>query len=102
MSNKIIVTDREHNKHTLEFTEGQTIASVIKTQLSPSDYMRCGGCCLCATCHVYVGEDWIHKLKPIEEDENDLLYEDDVNKYSRLGCQVTLTDDLDGIEVKIA
>lgn len=102
MNKQIIVIDREHNRHTFEFTEGQTIASVIKTNLSPGNYMMCGGCCSCATCHVYVDQAWISKLQPMDEDESDLLYEDHVNEYSRLGCQVVLTDELDGIEVKIA
>ena len=60
--------------------------------------MMCGGCCACATCMVRVHKDWISKLEEKSEDEEGIL---DDNEYSRLGCQIYLTQDLDGIEVKI-
>jgi len=63
----------------------------------------CGGCCSCATCHVHVDPADIAKLEPMGEDENDLLDSSDHRtEYSRLGCQVPMTDALDGLRVTIA
>ena len=62
----------------------------------------CGGACACATCHVYVDQRWIDKLKQKEEAEQDMLdmaYKP--NKYSRLSCQITVTDELDGMVVNL-
>ena len=62
----------------------------------------CGGSCACATCHVYVDEKWFNKLSKKEEAEEDML---DVafepNSYSRLSCQITVSDELDGLVVKM-
>ncbi|PPE03592.1 2Fe-2S iron-sulfur cluster-binding protein [Holospora curviuscula] len=61
----------------------------------------CGGACACATCHVIIQDETLFHLLPDasvqEEDMLDLAY--DVRRTSRLGCQVTLTKDLDGIRV---
>ena len=65
----------------------------------------CGGACACATCHVIVEPEWYDKLSPINQDlaEQDLLeYEPGyVPNQSRLGCQVQLTRELDGLTVKV-
>jgi len=62
----------------------------------------CGGACACATCHVYIDEKWFSKLPKKEDSEQDML---DVafepKKFSRLSCQITVTDELDGIVVKM-
>lgn len=61
----------------------------------------CGGSLACATCHVYVHPDWRDKVLPDgemsseEEDMLDLAF--DVRKASRLSCQITVKDDLDGL-----
>lgn len=63
----------------------------------------CGGCCSCATCHVYVAEDWLAKIGEISADENDLLDSSDHrNEASRLSCQIIMNNALDGLEVTIA
>jgi 2Fe-2S ferredoxin len=63
----------------------------------------CGGCCSCATCHVYVDAAWWDRLPPMSEDENDLL-DSSMHRAetSRLSCQIALTDDLDGLRATIA
>ncbi|MBB4155554.1 2Fe-2S ferredoxin [Sphingomonas jinjuensis] len=63
----------------------------------------CGGCCSCATCHVYVDAAWWDRLPPMSEDENDLL-DSSMHRTdtSRLSCQIALTDDLDGLRATIA
>jgi 2Fe-2S ferredoxin len=63
----------------------------------------CGGCCSCATCHVHVDAEFFERLAPMSEDENDLLDSSDHRSaWSRLSCQVKLTDALDGLRVTIA
>jgi 2Fe-2S ferredoxin len=63
----------------------------------------CGGCCSCATCHVHVDSEFFDKLAPMSEDENDLLDSSgDRDEWSRLGCQIPFTSDLDGLKVRIA
>jgi len=63
----------------------------------------CGGMCSCATCHVYIDESWVGKLPAAHSDETDML-QDLVSRRpnSRLSCQVTLTDALDGLKATIA
>jgi len=63
----------------------------------------CGGMCSCATCQVYVDEEWVARLPGAMSDETDMLK--DLTSYrptSRLSCQIPLTDALDGLRVTIA
>ena len=63
----------------------------------------CGGCCACATCHVYVTNNKIEKLAPIDDDEESMLDQAfDVEKNSRLGCQIEYKDEMDGMELTLA
>ena len=62
----------------------------------------CGGCLACATCHVIVHPDWSKKLSDKEEAEEDMLdLAFNVEKTSRLGCQILMSDSLDGIIVAL-
>jgi 2Fe-2S ferredoxin len=63
----------------------------------------CGGCCSCATCHVYVDPAFAASLPPVSDDESDLLDgSPHRNDHSRLSCQVVMTDALSGLTVTIA
>lgn len=63
---------------------------------------ECGGACTCATCHVYVADQWASRVTPADEFEQDMLeFAVDANIQSRLSCQIKMTDALDGIEIKI-
>ena len=62
----------------------------------------CGGVCSCATCHVHIDEAWTDKVGPAGVAESGMLeLEDDVASTSRLGCQVELTRELDGLVVRV-
>ncbi len=62
----------------------------------------CGGCLACATCHVIVEPDWFEKLDDKKEEEEDMLdLAFDLKKTSRLGCQILMSEDLDGITVAL-
>lgn len=63
----------------------------------------CGGVCSCSTCHVYVAEEWVDRVGPANDLEQDTLeFNEQKTACSRLSCQVDLTDELDGLVVKVA
>jgi 2Fe-2S ferredoxin len=64
---------------------------------------ECGGDMVCATCHVFVQPAWFERLKPAGDFEIDMLEatSEEPTAYSRLGCQITVTDDLCGLTVEI-
>ena len=99
---KIIVTDREGDKRILECDTNSTLMEIIRDEGGDIE-AACGGCCACATCHVYIDEKWINKLNPLEDDEESMLDQAfDVKKNSRLSCQIQLNDELDGLELELA
>ena len=100
---KLIVVDRAGVEKTIEAQTGLTLMEAIRDNGFDELLALCGGCCSCATCHVYVDPAFADKLPPMSEDENDLLESSDHrNETSRLSCQVALTAELDGLKVSIA
>ena len=62
----------------------------------------CEGSLACSTCHVVVEKDWFDKLAPASEDEEDMLdLAFGLEKTSRLGCQIVMTNELDGLVVRL-
>ena len=100
---KLIVVDRAGTEKTIEAQTGLTLMEAIRDNGFDELLALCGGCCSCATCHVYVDPAFADKLPPMSEDENDLLESSDHrNETSRLSCQVPLTAEMDGLKVSIA
>ena len=98
----IKVTDREGAAHVVEATSGWSVMEIIRENDLPVE-AACGGCCACATCHVYVAEDWLGKLEPASDEEDRMLDEAyQVQENSRLSCQIPFTAALDGLEVELA
>jgi len=98
------ITYIEHNgkSHIQEVANGLTVMEGAVQNNIPGIDADCGGSCACATCHVYVDEKWFDKLSKkdnAEEDMLDMAYEP--NKFSRLSCQLTVTNELDGLVVKM-
>ena len=98
------ITYIEHNgkSHTLEVANGLTIMEGALQNNIPGIDADCGGSCACATCHVYVDEKWFNKLpnkESAEEDMLDMAFE--AKRLSRLSCQLTVSDSLDGLVVKM-
>ena len=92
----------EHNgkEHIVEVQSGLTVMEGAVQNDIPGIDADCGGSMSCATCHVYVKEDWYDKLTKKEMGEDDMLdqaYEP--NSSSRLSCQIMVSDDLDGLSV---
>lgn len=99
---KIYVTDPDGKEHELEGLEGWSVMEIIKDYGLPLK-AECGGALSCATCHVYVHEDWVDKLYPKRDDEEDMLDEAiDIKDNSRLSCQLLMSEELDGLKVTIA
>ena len=99
----IHVTKRDGSTKTIEGTTGHSLMEVLRDNGVDEVLALCGGCCSCATCHVFVEGDWFAKTPPVSEDENDLLDSSDTRQAnSRLSCQVPITADLDGMEVTVA
>lgn len=100
---------------TLNYVEpdGQTISVTVESGISameaavrnavPGIDGDCGGAAACATCHVYVDPAWIAKTGTAEEGmEKDMLdFAEDVRETSRLACQIKVTDELDGLVLKL-
>ncbi|MFC4254611.1 2Fe-2S iron-sulfur cluster binding domain-containing protein [Altererythrobacter xixiisoli] len=100
---KLIVTTREGETRTVDAAPGLTVMEAIRDNGFDELLALCGGCCSCATCHVHVDPDFADLLPPISQDEDDLLdSSDERDEYSRLSCQLPLTDALDGLKVRIA
>ncbi len=99
---KIYVTDFDGQTHELEALEGWRVMEIIRDYLLPIK-AECGGACSCATCHVYVDEEWLPKLHPKSDEEEDMLDEAiDVRDNSRLSCQILMSEALDGLRVTMA
>ncbi|MEO0871079.1 MAG: 2Fe-2S iron-sulfur cluster-binding protein [Pseudomonadota bacterium] len=100
---KLIVTNREGATSEIEVEDGLTVMEAIRDNGFDELLALCGGCCSCATCHVYVDDTASGTLPAMSEDEDDLLESSDHRKEnSRLACQVPLTADLDGMKVTIS
>jgi len=99
---KITVTDREGNKHNLEGDNNSTLMEIIRDEGLDIE-AACGGCCACATCHVYIDDKLLNKLDPKDDDEESMLDQAFyVKKNSRLSCQINLSDELDELELELA
>ena len=100
---KLIVVTREGEEREIIGEAGLSVMEVIRDAGIDEILALCGGCCSCATCHVHVDPDLAAKLKPMSPDEDDLLDStSDRDEFSRLSCQIELTEGLDGLKVKIA
>jgi 2Fe-2S ferredoxin len=100
---KLIVIDRSGAETAIEASEGITVMEAIRDHGTGELLAICGGCCSCATCHVFVDESWVGATGEVGADEDDLLESSDHRgPRSRLSCQIPLTAALDGLRVTIA
>ena len=99
---KIIYITSDGTVYEVDAEEGTTVMeSAIHNQV-PGVEAECGGACACATCHVYVDESFMPTVgepTPMEEDMLDFGY--DVRPNSRLSCQIRVSDELEGMTVRI-
>ncbi len=99
---KIVAIDRNGAEHVVEGRDGWSVMEILRDAGLPIA-AECGGACACATCHVYVEDGWYEKLSPPSDAEIDMLdMALAVQPNSRLSCQITCSDALDGIKVTVA
>ena len=97
---KITYKDLQGNSKTINVENGLTVMEGAIQNEIPGIDADCGGSMACATCHVYVKEEWLNKIPKAEDAEIDMIdmaYEP--KKNSRLSCQIIISDELDGLEI---
>ena len=99
---KITYINSDAKVNTIEVQNGLTVMEGAVQNNVPGIDADCGGSMACATCHVYVKEEWFNKLPKKEDGEEDMLdMAFEPKKFSRLSCQLTVTDELDGLTVQL-
>lgn len=97
---KITYIDHQGTSRTIEVANGLTVMEGAVKNNVPGIDADCGGACACATCHVYVDEAWLEKVGQAEGMETSMLdFAENVQDNSRLSCQITVSDELDGLVV---
>ncbi len=99
---KITYTAPDGTNIDVDAAVGTTVMENAIKNSVPGIEAECGGACACATCHVYVNDDWAEKVggpEPMEEDMLDFAY--DVRPTSRLSCQIKVTEEFDGLGVTV-
>ena len=99
---KITYIEYNGKLHTINVAKGLSVMEGAVQNNIPGIDAECGGSMACATCHVYVKEEWFDKLPKKEDGEEDMIdMAHEPNKFSRLSCQLTVSDDLEGLVVNI-
>ena len=94
----------EHNgkSHVIDVPNGLSVMEGAIQNNVPGIDADCGGSMACATCHVYVKEEWFNKLPQKEEGEEDMLdLAFEPKKNSRLSCQIVVSNEIDGLVVDL-
>ena len=98
---KITYIDVQKNSKTIEVENGLTVMEGAIQNDIPGIDADCGGGMACATCHVYVKDEWFDKVPAKEDGEEDMLdMAFEPKKNSRLSCQIIVSDEIDGLVVK--
>ena len=99
---KITYIEDNGKIHSIEVANGLTVMEGAVQNNIPGIDADCGGSMACATCHVYVKEEWFNKLTKKEDGEEDMLdMAFEPKKNSRLSCQLMVSDQLDGLVVNL-
>ncbi len=97
---KVTYIDFQGNQKTIDVSKGLSVMEGAVQNNVPGIDADCGGGMACATCHVYVKEEWFNKLPKAEDGEQDMIdMAFEPKKNSRLSCQLIITDELDGLVV---
>lgn len=99
---KITFTEPDGTEKIVDAEVGQTVMEAAVKAGVIGIEAECGGACACATCHVYVDESWRGPTgEPSEMEEDMLDFAFDIRPNSRLSCQIKVTEELDGLSVKV-
>ena len=98
----ITYIDHQGNAFEAEVPNGQSVMQGAVNNMIDGIVAECGGCCSCATCHCYVDEAWAARAGEPGDVEKDMIEcAMDPQPNSRLSCQITVTDELDGLVVRL-
>ena len=99
---KIIYIEHDGTEHPVDVDVGTSIMEGAVSNSIPGIDADCGGGCACATCMVFIEDDWKDKMSSMSDEEESML---DFHEYkedsSRLGCQIPITEEFDGLKVKM-
>ena len=99
---KITYIESSGKSHTVDVKNGLTVLEGAIQNDIPGIDADCGGGMSCATCHVYVKENWFDKMPKKEDGEDDMLdMAFEPNKFSRLSCRIIISDELEGLVVNV-
>ena len=99
---RITFIEFDGTEHTVDAKVGVSVMEAAVRDDVPGIDADCGGACACATCHVYVEPEWIEKTGTSSPMENSMLdFAENVEENSRLSCQIKVTDEMDGLRVKM-
>lgn len=97
---RITYVEFDGTRHSVEVRNGLSVMEGAVFNSIPGIEGDCGGLCACATCHVYLPEEWAERVPPKQDMEERMLdFAFDVNERSRLSCQIEVSDEIDGLEV---
>ena len=95
---KITFIDYQGNPTTVDGNLGDSLMEAAVSNDVAGIDADCGGACACATCHVYVAEDWMHVVGSPDDIEAEMLdVAEEVKENSRLSCQIKVNEEMDGI-----
>ncbi|OZD68979.1 2Fe-2S ferredoxin [Rhodococcoides fascians] len=94
---------QDGSNHSVRLSDGESLMRGALRAGVPGMVAECGGDLTCGTCHVYISEDWLDRAGTRTGDEEELLdLMEDVRNVSRLACQITVRDDMEGLTVVVA
>lgn len=96
----IVFVDATGTSRAVEARDGSTLMETAISNSIPGIEAECGGACACATCHVYIDDNWRKPVGDASQTEKDMLdFGFQVRDNSRLACQIRVTKDLNGLVV---
>jgi 2Fe-2S ferredoxin len=99
---KITYIEHSGKEHVVDAPVGQSVMEAAVKNGIPGIDADCGGACACATCHVYVDPEWVSKTgQPSSMEQSMLDFANEVQDNSRLSCQIKVSEDLDGLVVRL-
>lgn len=99
---KIIFIESTGQRHEIDAPNGRTLMQVAMDASVPGIVAECGGCCSCATCHGFIDSPWFERIPSASVIENSMLEGLlEVQPNSRLTCQIEITDEQDGMIVRL-
>jgi 2Fe-2S ferredoxin len=100
---KILFKTPDGDEHPVDIEPGYSLMDAAYNNGVPGVLAECGGAAACATCHVYIGQEWLLHTGTVLDNEDAMLFmANDRRPNSRLSCQIHISDEMDGMEVEIA